>query len=1099
MRKNCFVFLFAAMVLLAGCAKEETAAPIGDAQSLTVTLSQTKTHLGEREGSGPYTYKIYWSNGDKISVNGAESAALTGLAGTERTATFDFASSLGSAPYNILYPSSIYDDATHVTLPAVQTYKADGFADGMFPMAGYTADGSNITINHLCAVIKLSVKRASGASADTDNLVSVTFKGKNNEQVSGSFTIDYGAATLTGASSAEADKSVKVVKTLATATDAAAVYYVVVPAQTYSNGFDIIIQDAGGDIMTQSKASSISLVAGKLYSTPEIVFVPTGEADPTLTIDSAADLIAFATDYNNKVYEGQDDLVVALSGDIAFDAMSSAAFNATGGIGTPSGGDNYFNGLFDGNNNTISGLVATVPLFGGIGDNGKVKDLTIDNTCSFEFTRPTTESKYYGAVTGYHKGLLDGVTVSADVSLAAVSDVEAETALGGFLGRMAGKGIVDGCSFSGGVSVPSGFATKTNDVNIYVGGIAGYTQSTTTLIKNSHMLGTIDYAGVNTAPASNSTVPYLRIGGIIGQNNGTITNCDTECLDDDVDGAISYGATDGNTYYATIVNHSTGIHCLAEGGIVGYNYGGGTVSSCTNRAKIITNIAASGTNDEINMKTRYFRIGGIAGMNVSASTSVTGSNNYGEIVNGSTARLQSCGGVVGWNSGVVNSCTNYSSGTVSFITTGTKVSTDGDIDVRSPYVGGVIGENSSASVSDVHNNANLSISCIEKDVTNYVVEFGGVIGHNTGAIDGGSTTKNITNSGTVYATFSVAGASSNGIQLGGIVGYSTASVSYAVNSGYVHFSGTSGTTVMKFIYLGGIVGRMGGSGSITGCTNKTDGGANDGEVYFHFDNNATKHSDNYAGGILGYSSAGVEISGCTNGGYIHGGNGGTAKASATCFVGGIVAYLEGAGSSISSCTNNGNVNNHHRNNTNTTKSNSTYTGGIAGEVIGTDENRITISNCTVSPSKYVVSHRGYVGGVVGYAEYADITSCSHDKNFTTADGSSSYFAGGIVGWITNCTLTSCNWTGTTIQTSQLQTNGAGGIAAKMDGGTLNGCSSSATTIKLSDAAATGGALVGIASNTPTIKNCHYKTTINGAAATVTASGNYSDGGGNVAE
>ena len=1045
----------------------------------------SRTYLGEKDTQNHR--KVYWSDGDAIAVNKIASEPLSGIADGTAKASFTFNSSLGDYPYNIIYPASIVS-GNYVELPKVQTYKEGGVADNMLPMCGKAESAGEVSLYPMCAIVKVSILRAA-STPDTDDIVAVRFKGRNSEQVNGIFEVSYDGHRLGNANGTGDQLEVRVVKRKSTDPSTPAVYHLVVPARNYDNGFDIIVQDANGHIMTKSKTSLASLDPGHLYAMPEFEFVPT-ETELGVEISSAADLVAFAQDYNNGEYAGQEDLVATLTQNISFDATSSAAFNATGGIGSPYGGSNYYKGIFNGNNKTISNLTATAPLFGGIDAGSTVKDLTLDNTCLFTFDRPTTDEKYYGAIAGYHKGIISGVIVNADVSLAAVSDVSGETGLGGLVGRMADAGKIDGCTYSGRLSIPSGFSTASNDVYIRTGGLVGISLSVNTVISGSHMQGTIDYAGVLTAPTSNSTTPYVTIGGIIGQNKGSVTNCDTACLDDDSDGAISYAATDGKTYYATIVNHTTQSHCLAEGGIVGYNYGGGSISSCINRAKIITNIVGSGANnDAIDKSARYFRIGGVAGIN-NAST-ISNSGNYGEIINSSSARLQVVGGIIGLNYGTgaeVSSCTNYSSGAISFITTGTA-----GLDVRSPFLGGVIGTNQSTNVSDLHNQAILTISCIENDVTNYDVDLGGVIGHNESAIDGGSSTKNITNSGKVYATFSAYGASSSGIDIGGIVGYSTASIQYAVNKGYVLFYGTSASVVLQKIYAGGIVGRM-TTGSIIGCQNKTDGGANEGDVYFYFDNNATKHTDNYAGGILGYSSGGVSISNCSNSGYIHAGNGGTAKSPATLYVGGIVGYLAGESSAISGCTNSGNVYNHHRNNSYNAKNNSTYTGGIAGEVVGTSENRITISNCVVNPTTHVSSHRGWVGGVVGYAEYTNISSCSHSKSFG-ADVTSSYFVGGIAGWALNCNLTSCTWSGTTVDSSQLQTNGSGGIVAQMDGGMLDGCYSYVTNINKSGVAATGGALVGIALNTPTIKSCHYKATINSSASVIVASGGITEGTG----
>ena len=237
MRKISILLFAAAMGLLAAsCVKEQ---PVGNDGkfSLTVSISaekpaplEVKTYLGATVENNKR--KVYWSNGDAIAVNGVASSALSGLADNAASASFTFASAPGAVPYKLVYPAGIYTDATHVTLPATQTYKSGTFADGMFPMAGYSADGSNISVHHLCAALKVNILRKSGSGADEHDLVSATFRGLANEQVSGNFTIDYQNATLTGASSAEADKKVKVARALTTSTSTAASYYLVVPAGT---------------------------------------------------------------------------------------------------------------------------------------------------------------------------------------------------------------------------------------------------------------------------------------------------------------------------------------------------------------------------------------------------------------------------------------------------------------------------------------------------------------------------------------------------------------------------------------------------------------------------------------------------------------------------------------------------------------------------------------------------------------------------------------------------------------------------------------------------------------------------------------------------
>lgn len=572
-------FVLAAMALLAGCAKE-IQAPVemqtGEPFVLQVGINNpeaelesepaqapTRTYLGDAEEiAGINHYHVYWSNGDRINVNGNTSDALADIEASTAKTSFAFTENGApeETPYKILYPAGIYADATHVNLPAVQTYKAGGFADGMFPMAGYSADGSGIKLTHLCAIVKVSIKRATGGSADADNLVSVRFVGGNNEQVSGSFTIDYQNATLAEASYAAADKTVKVVKNQETSTSVAAVYYIVVPAGTYSNGFSVIVQDVKGDIMTKSKASSATLEAGKLYNLTAFDFVPTG-VETGLEISSADELVSFAQDYNNGVYAGQEDLVVTLTQNISFDATSSAAFNATGGIGNKADDDswvNYFNGLFDGNNHTISGLEATVPLFAYVGANGRIEDLTLTETSSMAYSTAISADKSLGAIAGYSEGELYNCVNKAPVSCSSTR-TGGVLNLGGVVGRQYAYGTISNC-----VNYASVTCTVDGSLDIYMGGIAGTVERPnnghTALIKDCANYGNVKNGLDSEEPAQTCV---LHIGGVVGWIYSSSSSASME---------ISGLVNTGNVTKTNNKDRATGIAVLV-GGIVGGIHG----------------------------------------------------------------------------------------------------------------------------------------------------------------------------------------------------------------------------------------------------------------------------------------------------------------------------------------------------------------------------------------------------------------------------------------------------------------------------------------------------------------------------------------------
>lgn len=962
--------------------------------------------------------------------------------------------------------------------------------------------------------------------------------------------MDYENATLTGASQADADKSVSVSLNQALSSTALDIF-VVVPAGTYSSGFTVTVQDAKGHTMEKNLSSTTTLEAGKLYNLPEFAFVPTGEATG-IEIWNAQDLIDFATAYNNREYDALGaSLLATVMDDIVFDENTSAAFNATGGIGCKdTQGDNYFEGLFNGNSKTISGLKGTVPLFAYTVSNGTISDFTIDNTCSFTFTHTNAAELDAGTIVSYHRGTLKNVTVNADVSLAPVTnDITKVTALGGLVGRVV-VGQVKDCNYSGNIVVPDTYSVDSQMT--YIGGLVGQISNADGSIVDSDFEGTIDFAG--TVASTDKAKPSLFIGGIIGSNIGTVSACKAKATN-----SKAITMDNNKEYTATIQNHSRKAYHFAQGGIAGQN--GKTVSNCTNEASIknfvLTTGTQSGTANDDN--SRYIDLGGIVGLNL-ADGSVTSCTNSGLIESRCSPRIQKMGGVVGLNQGTVSSCSNTSNGSI-YLTT-TNIS---PYSVRVGEIGGVIGKNESSTVIDIQNAGNISIDRTENNA-GVELKFGGVIGLSSAAIDGG-TSKSISNSGNILDSYNGVTVTTDGLRFGGVVGEATASVKNAINTGnvtfqlgsanamsklymggiigrfvptsdseisgnensgeiyfnmnsqnaahtgdyiggivgyitgeettatvsgcdnngYVHVSCTS-TTALTDIIAGGIIGKMGLSGVISDCNNI--GGANNaGEVDMPFSNAA--HTENYVGGVLGKNIGGdVTISRCSNSGYVHGGNP-TKQNGKTFYVGGIVAYLDGA-SSIANCRNSGTLFNNQFNNTNT-KVGSTFEGGIAGFVLGTAENRIPISDVTNDVDNggtITGSRRGYSGGTVGYGEYVDITSATSANGYS---GGSGYWLGGIAGWIVNSTISNSTYSGTSMESSQVQ--GAGGIVCVLDAGTtIDGCRSYLNSITHGANACVDGDIAGKSVAGSTIKNCHYTGTYG-----ICSDSNFTDGGGNVAD
>ena len=850
MKTRYYLLSLAAVALLASCAKEMPA-PVdnpGESQVktyLTVGIApETKTHMEDNAGT---SHKVFWSNGDKIAVNGTASDALAGLADDVQSTTFSFSGVL-STPYNVVYPASIYSDATHVTLPEVQTFADGGFADGMFPMAGYSADGSSITISHLCAVLKISVKRATSGTIDEDNIVAVRFRGCNNEKVNGNFVINYETPALTPESSLGSEVEVRVVKNQATS-GSAVDYYLVVPAREYEHGFEIIVQDASGHIMTKSAGTSggKTLAAGKLYTLPAFEFVPT-DTELGVVIATASDLVNFAIAFNNKEYG--EDVVATVTDDLVFDANTSADFNATNGIGQKNKingatEDNYFTGVFNGGGHTISGLTATVPIFAYTQTGSLVEGLTLDSSCSYTIDSPATDPNH-GVLVGRNKGTVKNCTSAVNVTINNIQDVNnVAQHYGGLVGRNYG-GTIDGCTVSGDITCSQTGQTITmgTDLCAYIGGIAG-TLAEKGSVNNSSFTGNIAIHDGNTYGGITAAGTYFYVAGIVGYDEeGVISGCTT--------------GIDGTSSSIDV----RGTFVPAVGGILGWSKTAtnSEIRDCNNYATL--SFASNGARAD----TTPLRIGGIASR---SAADIKGCNNSGAISSVSNSTSVYLGGIVGDGVNVSN-CINNAGGSI----TRSNAEAAATQTNRYLYMGGIMGgTNDSGDITGCKNFAAVLSNNIGT-ATQTTVDMGGILGY--GGKDGATSyqidilscenngTVTLTNNGTVVTTR---------LAIGGIIGYAPAAnttIKSCDNKAQV-YTDSQQNKAGRASYSGGIAGLMGtfAAGAdgleIDNCTNSA-------RVWNRNYNNtvtpasSTPFGGGIVGAIIGTSTSKANIHNCSTSG-----------------------------------------------------------------------------------------------------------------------------------------------------------------------------------------------------------------------------------------
>ena len=160
--------------------------------------ASTRTSLG---GSNADSFReVLWDKGDEIAffADGASSfSKFVNLNEEDAQPTAVFAGSVQeSEDYAAFYPyssvKSLGSGKVYFTLPNIQPYEQDGFADEMSPMIGHLADGT-LSFKNLCGILALNL-------VGNGKVSSITFRGYdsygNQIPVAGDAIIDYRSSSV---------------------------------------------------------------------------------------------------------------------------------------------------------------------------------------------------------------------------------------------------------------------------------------------------------------------------------------------------------------------------------------------------------------------------------------------------------------------------------------------------------------------------------------------------------------------------------------------------------------------------------------------------------------------------------------------------------------------------------------------------------------------------------------------------------------------------------------------------------------------------------------------------------------------------------------
>ena len=437
------------VLAIAGCQKpemEDAANAAGQTTVIEATLSdegiESKTQM--TPGADADTYKVEWQAGDAVQMNGNPSTAIA-IKEDASNASFTFEGASFDAPYYAVYPAAAataFADGTYtLSLPKTQAYVgSDKFSPEASLMLGYSAESGKVAFRHAMAYIRLTL------SAGDAPVRSVTFESNNQEAMAGAFkaTCTDGAWTL-----AKETGSVYAVDLVCEGEGAAIgdKMLVAIPAGTYAEGFRIVVKDTQSHYMVKKSTAQFIAEAGGIYDM-SFDFVSQGtvvEGD----IYTVSDWTAFAKSVaGGNTYEGK---TVTLRSNLSVDTYFEYA-NGT------------FEGTFDGNGKTMTANGNKWPLFGTIGANSVVKNLTMDGKF--------TEFANYGeagnaTIAKINLGLIENCTNYADTEITGYTK---SIVFGSIVGQ--NGGTIKECYNHGDISITVAMSVNAVDAGFYGGGLA---------------------------------------------------------------------------------------------------------------------------------------------------------------------------------------------------------------------------------------------------------------------------------------------------------------------------------------------------------------------------------------------------------------------------------------------------------------------------------------------------------------------------------------------------------------------------------------------------------------------------------------------------
>lgn len=240
-------FIFAVIgSWLTACSEERTPSqpgiePDGIVLSASLSDAQSKTTLGGNPNDREHP--VLWKTGDRISVNGTKSNAVSSDDNGKDLVDFTVEGPL-SAPYKVLYPGT--DSPNVITLPATQNYVAgsfDGTAAACWGNANYNGSKYSVSLHNFCGILRFALNGSA-------TLNRIELKSLGSEKLYGSFELVTNGSGFTGSfSGGTTGTLIYSFGSGLTLTNADQYFYVLIPAQKYASGIEALVYQTDGAFM----------------------------------------------------------------------------------------------------------------------------------------------------------------------------------------------------------------------------------------------------------------------------------------------------------------------------------------------------------------------------------------------------------------------------------------------------------------------------------------------------------------------------------------------------------------------------------------------------------------------------------------------------------------------------------------------------------------------------------------------------------------------------------------------------------------------------------------------------------------------------------